>query len=145
MVFTARTLRLVGAMVVGAAAAAASESLPAPRLKPMIVAENATETDICAAFHWHPTEGAREYVVEVATDEQFKRVTYRVSTSGLYAATCPVQSGTYFWRVRPRSSVGVLGQASRPWRFVVKGTDFPLRGRERETDAGKSNQDGGRR
>lgn len=77
------------------------------------------ETNV--SFEWQASEGATEYVIEVAKDAQFKNTIKHVSVTEPKAnLNLPVSSQAYFWRV-----AGMMKQENGPYTqaqsFFVKG------------------------
>jgi hypothetical protein len=88
----------------------------------IIPSANAKAKAVRLLIEWESTRGAKSYVLEVAEDRQFQKVTHRQELNETTASVELVEREHYFWRVAGRDQDGELGPFSQPEK--IQYSDF---------------------
>lgn len=84
-------------------------------------ANGATNVNVLTAFDWEVVQGATNYLLEVATDDDFNNIVFTTPgalTSSNYTLTTQLNvNTTYYWRVTAYNECGSTTPA--PWSFTT--------------------------
>lgn len=93
-------------------------------LPPPANPEPPSETADSFVFRW-PGEPGQRFLLQIAPDETFSRITTSLETSEPAASIARPQPGTYFLRVRATDPDGFVGPFTRAQRFEVRRIEPP--------------------
>lgn len=72
-----------------------SMNYPAPSSKILYF----TEGDYPLEFQWSGSDYGKEYIIQIATDKDYKNTVNSLKTSGIERLTVNLSNGTYYWRM----------------------------------------------